>query len=477
MATLYRKYRPQTFDQIVGQDHVVITLRKALELDRVAHAYLFAGARGVGKTTLARLLAKAVNCLDKKNRPCGKCKNCLEVAAGKFVDLIEIDAASNRGIDEMRDLRDRVQFAPSVGKKRVYIIDEVHMLTREAFNALLKTLEEPPAHTLFIFATTEVHKVPATILSRCQRFDFRLGTQEAVKKNINQLAKKEKLKLTDEVADLIVRCAGGSYRDAQSILDQLSSHLIGGELNVGEAAKLLNLSTYEQVDQFIKKLKEGDLGKVISFIGDLDDKNVDFGNLTDSIIVELRRMMIASIMGGEDISWAKEALEEISKAKRIAQSTPVESLALELAAVEICGGENANCQLTADSGEEKRQRESNKKQQPDPKPQPPAKTPKNKFSGVELSADQRQAIQEAVRQKNMALGALLALANWKIDQGQLCFAVEYPIYKDKILSQKSLEIIQSCATEVLGGKVSVSCEVEKPEDMGKEIEAIFGESA
>jgi len=461
MATLYRKYRPQTFDQIMGQDHVVTTLRKALELDRVAHAYLFAGARGVGKTTLARLLAKAVNCLDKKNRPCGKCKNCLEIAAGKFVDLIEIDAASNRGIDEMRDLRDKVQFAPSVGKKRVYIIDEVHMLTREAFNALLKTLEEPPAHTLFIFATTEVHKVPATILSRCQRFDFRLGTKEAIKKNIKQLAEKEKLKLTDDVAELIVRCAGGSYRDAQSILDQLSSHLVGKELDVAKAAKLLNLSTFEQVNEFIDKLKRGDLGKIISYIGELDDKNVDFGNFTDSVIVELRRMMIDSIMEGGDINWTKETLEEIAKAKRIAQSTPIESLALELAAVELA------------------QKVDGSREPDEPKTpvqRPTSKCPTSNAQLTTLSSDQRQAIQESVSQKNMALGALLALAGWKVDQGQLCFTVEYPIYKDKILSQKSLEIIHSCATGVLGEKLSISCEVEKPTDVGEEIEAIFGDA-
>ena len=232
---------------------MVNTLRKALELDRVAHAYLFAGTRGVGKTTLARLLAKAVNCLAERST-LREVRNCLDIAKGNFVDLIEIDAASNRGVDEMRDLRDRIQFAPSVGKKRVYIIDEVHMLTREAFNALLKTLEEPPSHTLFIFATTEAHKVPATILSRCQRFDFRLGSDEAVKNNIKDLAKKEKLKLTDDVADLIVCSAGGSYRDAQSILDQLSSHLVDKELDIKQAAKILNISVFEQVNEFIEKL-------------------------------------------------------------------------------------------------------------------------------------------------------------------------------------------------------------------------------
>lgn len=488
MATLYRKYRPQTFDQIVGQDHVVNTLRKALELDRVAHAYLFAGTRGVGKTTLARLLAKAVNCLAEKDRPCGKCRNCLDIAKGNFVDLIEIDAASNRGVDEMRDLRDRIQFAPSVGKKRVYIIDEVHMLTREAFNALLKTLEEPPSHTLFIFATTEAHKVPATILSRCQRFDFRLGSDEAVKNNIKDLAKKEKLKLTDDVADLIVRSASGSYRDAQSILDQLSSHLVDKELDVKQAAKILNISVFEQVNEFIEKLKQGDLGNVIAYIKELGEKNVDFGNLTDSVIVELRRLMIDGIVKGEDVNWFKMALEEVSKSKKIAQSTPVESLALELAAIDIIDklGENKNLNTNERDKPERAEENSNQSAKVDKRSDcnnkpVAAKTsksrPKTTNISVSLSSGQKQAIQESVREKNMALGALLDLANWTIREGKLCFLVEYPIYKDKILSKTSLEIIQSCVTEVLGENILISCEVEKMEDIGDEIEVVFGEGA
>lgn len=482
MATLYRKYRPQTFNQIIGQDHVVETLRKALELDRVSHAYLFCGARGVGKTTLARLLAKAVNCLGNSpagERPCGKCRNCLDIADGRFVDLIEIDAASNRGIDEMRDLRDRVQFAPSVGRKRVYIIDEVHMLTREAFNALLKTLEEPPSHILFIFATTEVHKLPATILSRCQRFDFRLGTDEAIGKNIKELAKKENLKLTDEVAKLIVRSAAGSYRDAQSILDQLSSHLVKKQIDIKEAIKLLNLSAFEQVDELIAKLKEGDLSKVISYLGDLAQKNVGFSNLTDAVIVELRRRMIENIMSDQDFTWEKDTLEIISRAKKVAQSAPVEQLALELAAVEICEGGGDSRGGVVGSGNKEGSRElavGSKKEDEIRTTDLKEKKPKKIEKITDMPADQRKAIQELVREKNMALGALLALSGWEADDGKLCFVVEYPIYKDKILSPKSIALISTCVTEVIQKQVLISCRVERPENVREEIEAVFGES-
>jgi len=247
MSALYRKYRPQVFEDVIGQEPIVKTLRRAIKSNRVGHAYLFAGPRGVGKTTVARILAKAVNCLGKGDIPCGKCKNCLDIAQGKFIDLIEIDAASNRGIDEIRELRDKIKFSPSIGRKKVYVIDEVHMLTREAFNALLKTLEEPPEHATFIFATTEVHKVPETVSSRCQRFDFRLGGEKKVAETIEKIAKREKLKLSKEALSLVVRSSGGSYRDAVSALDQLSSHITDREIEVFEVLKILNLTALDQV--------------------------------------------------------------------------------------------------------------------------------------------------------------------------------------------------------------------------------------
>src|SRR5512146_2496814 len=192
---LYRKYRPRGWDQVIGQGHVVQTLRNAIVSDRVGHAYLFAGPRGTGKTTLARLLAKAVNCLaeDPKQRPCNECENCKAVNENRFMDLIEIDAASNTGVDDIRDLRDKINFSPSQGKFKVYIIDEVHMLSTPAFNALLKTLEEPPPHAIFILATTEVHKIPATVLSRCQRYEFRRIPVKDILKQLDIIVKNQGL--------------------------------------------------------------------------------------------------------------------------------------------------------------------------------------------------------------------------------------------------------------------------------------------
>ncbi|HSD82303.1 MAG TPA: DNA polymerase III subunit gamma/tau, partial [Anaerolineae bacterium] len=218
---LYRKWRPQTFDEVSGQEHVLHTLRNAISSGRIAHAYLFSGPRGTGKTTMARLLAKAVNCLnpDPAARPDNTCAICAAITEGRLLDLIELDAASNRGIDEIRDLRDKINFAPGQARYKVYIIDEVHMLTEPAFNALLKTLEEPPAHAIFVLATTDPQKVPATIVSRCQPFAFRRLTVPEIVNRLQELVAGEGLTAEPEALTLIARQATGAMRDAQSLLD------------------------------------------------------------------------------------------------------------------------------------------------------------------------------------------------------------------------------------------------------------------
>src|SRR5512142_1086868 len=243
----YRKWRPQTWNEVVAQEHVVQTLRNAVRTGRTGHAYLLAGPRGTGKTTTARLLAKALNCLDPDpaNRPCDKCQHCQSLNAGRFLDLIEIDAASNTSVDDVRDLREKINFRPTQGEYKVYIIDEVHMLSTAAFNALLKTLEEPPPHAIFILATTEVHKIPATVLSRCQRYEFRRIPVPDIVKHLKNMVKEEKLQVDEDALLLIARQATGAMRDAISLLDQLAS--TGQRVTLAEAQVVLGTATSRMV--------------------------------------------------------------------------------------------------------------------------------------------------------------------------------------------------------------------------------------
>lgn len=261
-----RKWRPMVFEDVVGQSHVTTTLRNALSSKRVAHAYIFSGQRGCGKTTTARILAKAVNCSSPKDfNPDNTCDSCKEITDGRSLDVIEIDGASNRGVEEIRNLRESVRYTPTRGKFKVYIIDEVHMLTKEAFNALLKTLEEPPPHVMFIFATTEVHKVPATILSRCQRFDFRRISIDEITKRLKFIAGEERVKIDEDALMVIAKRGDGSLRDAQSIFDQVRS-FCGNTITHEDALKTLNavdLDVYFRVTGLIqKKDQRGGIGLV-----------------------------------------------------------------------------------------------------------------------------------------------------------------------------------------------------------------------
>lgn len=259
--SLYRKYRSQVFTEIVGQEHITTTLKNALERDRIAHAYLFSGPRGTGKTSTARIFAKCINCEEGPTvTPCNQCNICLSIISDRLFDVVEIDAASNRGIDDIRDLKEKVRVPPAQARKKVYIIDEVHMLTREAFNALLKTLEEPPPHVLFLMATTEPQKLPPTILSRCQRFDFRRLTDNEISGHIRHIADNEKFEIESGAVDMVVRSADGSLRDAISILDQLVS-FSSGKVTSDEVNLMFGLVDKSEIATFMHAIFAADAAR------------------------------------------------------------------------------------------------------------------------------------------------------------------------------------------------------------------------
>ena len=303
---LYNKWRPQKWDEIVGQQHVVQTLRNAVVGNRVVHAYLFAGPRGTGKTTAARLLAKAVNCLneDPAARPCNECAHCVAVNENRFLDLIEIDAASNTSVEDVRDLRDKINFSPNQGTYKVYIIDEVHMLSTAAFNALLKTLEEPPAHAIFILATTEMHKIPATVLSRCQRHEFRRLPVDSIVGQLQNIVTNEKLTAEPEALTLIARQSAGGMRDAISLLDQMAS--TGQEITLGLTQTVLGTATSQTVIDLVGAVLNHDPAAGMDAIHTALDAGTDPRLLARQVVDYLRALLLIQMGNASQVDLASE---------------------------------------------------------------------------------------------------------------------------------------------------------------------------
>ncbi len=380
--SLYRRWRPRTFAQVIGQDLVVGTLKRAVAQGRSAHAYLFCGQRGVGKTSVARILARAVNCLDPLDgEPCNACESCTRILEGKALDVVEIDGASNRGIDQIRQLREQVGYVPAGARYKVYIIDEVHMLTGEAFNALLKTLEEPPPRVLFILATTEPHKIPSTVLSRCQAFEFAPVAQEMIARKLAEIATDEGIELEERAAALIAARSGGAMRDAEVLLEQMGR---GAPVTEQTVLDILGLPPSETLDAFVTALAAGDAQTPLSVVAELTARGRDLGMFLEEAAVRARDRIIEGAaqlipVARALVRWRAELPRTLSR-----------RLHVELGILELCGPQTPSAADKPQGAATSRPQKPAKPSSTDEAAQP-TEVKTHKPSAKEAPAEEKQA--------------------------------------------------------------------------------------
>lgn len=526
----YRKYRPQNFEELIGQDHVKKTLLAAFANGKLGHAYLFCGPKGSGKTSTARILAKLVNCENSllvdsetkkesepreneksSNIPCNLCSSCLSITDGSNLDLIEIDAASNRGIDDIRDLREKIKLTPSTLKKKVYIIDEVHMLTTEAFNALLKTLEEPPAHVLFILATTEVQKLPSTILSRVQRFDFKQATIEEIKLALKNIREKEKLKISDEILTLVAEVSEGSFRDAVKNLDLLAGY--SEQASLEEAKSILQANDFSEIIALLESLIGQDSKKALNLVANINEKGTNIKEFINSILKVLRQILLIQNGAGDGIkleagSLKREALQSLSakieegklisyienfqKSLEQLKYTTIPSLPLEVAVVksayrisDVVNREperqlqeskslsETNTIKAEKAVSDKQSFSTNKRQTindiPNSEPIPAVKTLPTSDDAIVIT-DKWTYILETIRPYNYSLEALLKQAKvLNCDGTNVILEVPYSFHQRILEAPKSKTLLESVLADVLGKSVKVTTvlgkKVIKPEEL------------
>jgi len=507
--SLYRKYRPQKFADLIGQNHVRETLSNALLSGNFAHAYLFSGPKGSGKTTTARLLAKALNCQGRKLgkegfEPCNKCRTCKEITLGRSIDMIEIDAASNRGIDEIRDLREKIKFAPTSSTYKVYVIDECHMLTKEAFNALLKTLEEPPPHAIFVMATTELHRVPATIISRAQVFDFKKAHLADIIKLLEKISKAENIKIDPEALHLIARLSFGAFRDAISMLDQASMLGIDSrhKISLEEVQKILGQVTEAVVWEFVEDLAEKNREKLLKLIEEIYYEGTDLENFISEVVQLLRKIIL--IKAGLTSEF-EAATEEEKKLKNLSERFSTEELVtiiekltsvsnkvktsilgqlpLEMAVFELTEektAEGLGASLTSSlpsqptrslptrltPGSAKSERELDRRFVHDA-----PSAPKNRVQKVSFSPEIWSQVVKEIKAHNNTLAALLRDAAFAgTNDGRIILAVKFKFHAEQICNKKNLQVIESIIKKITGQDFKVECEVNPDLAIKKPIE-------
>lgn len=486
----YRKWRPQLWEEVIGQEHIIQTLRNAVKGERVAHAYLLAGPRGTGKTTTARLIAKAVNCLDSDpaKRPCNQCQHCLAVNQARFMDLIEIDAASNTSVDDVRDLRDKINFAPNEGKFKVYIIDEVHMLSSAAFNALLKTLEEPPPHAIFVLATTEVHKIPATVLSRCQRHEFRRIPTSTMVPYLQGLIEGEGIEVEPAALELIARQATGSVRDAISLLDQLAS--TGESVTLERTRQILGTAKSEAVRLIIASIVEAEPANGLAVLHQALDGGTDPRQLARQLVDYLRDLLMVKMENAGLVDAPDELREEMarqaqamgvhqivqairtfSQAAASGRTTWQAGLPLELAYIEASGVRQEKSSAPSQSGnqavrevvspdaaeasEPSESTLAKPAQPPRRRGDLPAAAEEAILSMQQVLEQWRDILQAARKRDPQTQGLLNSCRPLGLQSGALVIGFESDLLREKMENGSKLDITRQALEDVFGRKVEV----------------------
>lgn len=476
---LYNKWRPQKWDEIVGQQHVVQTLRNAIVGNRVVHAYLFAGPRGTGKTTAARLLAKAVNCLneDLAARPCNECAHCVAVNESRFLDLIEIDAASNTSVEDVRDLRDKINFSPNQGRYKIYIIDEVHMLSMAAFNALLKTLEEPPAHAIFILATTERHKIPATVLSRCQRHEFRRVPVDDIVGQLQKIVTNEKLTAEPEALTLIARQSAGGMRDAISLLDQMAS--TGKEITLGLTQTVLGTATSQTVIELVGAVLDREPAAGMDAIHTALDSGTDPRLLARQVVDYLRALLLVQMGNASQVDLATDTRAQAERhAKAFSPSDVLRMIkAFNIAATDLRGGWQPSLPLElalaevmelpaaaapTESRPAVKALVETKAEKPVSKPGKEAEKPVEETGNVTLEQLTKawKQIRALIKPQSQPLDGLLNSCRLlEVKNGILVIGFGSELLRSKVDMPEQIEITRKAIVEVCGVELSVKCVV------------------
>jgi DNA polymerase-3 subunit gamma/tau len=505
--TLYRKYRPSTFDEVAGEVDIIKTIKNSLRENKMAHAYLFTGPRGVGKTTTARLIAKGLNCITNgvTDTPCNVCENCIDISKNKFIDLIEIDAASNRGIDEIRSLKDKINYQPAKGRKKVYIIDEVHMLTKEAFNALLKTLEEPPSHVIFILATTEPDKILETIISRCQRYDFKPVTFEESKNHLLMIAKSEGVEVDEESLRLVYEKSGGSMRDAISIFEKLISSCYGEKITLDRTEKVLGVIPGKKLEEFLSIVSKDQLEDGVSFLDNLWNDSINIEEFLKSFAYYLKELIIkgkSPFNVAKSINIIEDIFEVMGKFKYEEDKRLLGYVVLH----KIINGAMSNDQPLIDNGKEQKLKEENErlkreleKQKTESKKQnidnttleesndePIIKQKMANISIEDIKSNWTDIVNEAKRRKMPLISFLSTATPTKVEDGilHIGFYSENRFHKESMEKPYYNEVFLDVLKDKFGGRVVVKYDLlnknskvveEKSDFVGKVMDFFDGE--